>query len=609
MKKRKKTIKRKMFEMYATALLVVVMVFIIVYTTQTYRMMQEQLDNSMIQLSQNVENRLDDEIRQISNLSERITFSKDVRELFFKKLPNSTDAADTYRLTNQLNEILYGIIGPKLGFYHMNIVNLSGHRLAFGQEYNYRPLSEAKLQEIPWLETTIEKGGKLVISPTMESVLNELPKQVISLSRGFGSIIGGSVEGAVEIQMAYEALEELMISTVYLEGEVTEERKIVILDKDGSLVYPLELDEENLKHYQETAALMEEKSQGRMIYKNPVNQEQEHIFFPQTEHYGWKVILIVPDKVFSRPLKHLVMQILLLSILMLVGVGIFSTKMSRVYSEPIDKLYKSVKSLTLDDISSDYETQIQAGVDELEQLNKVFNKMVLRIHESLEEVVKLKNMEMHSRMLALQAQMNPHFLYNTLTVISIMADNEEKSNVQWACRNLSDMLSYISSEALHLVPLKDEMSHTKNYMNLIKMRFMDDIKFLIDVSDEMDEILIPKLVIQPLIENSVKYATATKPVWEIQLSGWTKENQWFICVKDNGIGFSKESLLELDKELQIIQSTGNIPELSLNGMGILNIYLRMNFYYKEKTVFKIENCPDHGASILIGGLIDTSDTV
>ena len=155
--------------------------------------------------------------------------------------------------------------------------------------------------------------------------------------------------------MAYEALEELMISTVYLEGEVTEERKIVILDKDGSLVYPLELDEENLKHYQETAALMEEKSQGRMIYKNPVNQEQEHIFFPQTEHYGWKVILIVPDKVFSRPLKHLVMQILLLSILMLVGVGIFSTKMSRVYSEPIDKLYKSVKSLTLDDISSDYE--------------------------------------------------------------------------------------------------------------------------------------------------------------------------------------------------------------------------------------------------------------
>lgn len=71
-------------------------------------------------------------------------------------------------------------------------------------------------------------------------------------------------------------------------------------------------------------------------------------------------------------------------------------------------------------------------------------------------------------MLALQAQMNPHFLYNTLTVISIMAENQEKENVRWACRNLSDMLSYISSEALDSVKLADEWKHTCNYIDIIK---------------------------------------------------------------------------------------------------------------------------------------------
>lgn len=609
MRKKKKTIKRKMFETYAAALLVVVVIFITVYMSQTYRMIQEQVDDSMVQLSVNVDERLTDEIRQISNLTERITFSKDVRELFFEKLPVTRDAADIYRLTNQLNEILYGIIGPKPGFYHMNIVNLSGYRFAFGQEYNYRPLNTEKMQKIPWLEETIEKGGKLKVSPTRQSVLNEIPEQVISLSRGFGSIIGGTTDGAVEIQLTYEALEELIVSTIYLDGEVTNERKVVILDGEGTVVYPIGLEKGDQEYYSRTAVTMKEKSQGSLVVRNPITKEREHIFYPQENPYDWQVLLIVSDSIFSRPLKHLTWQILFLSVLMLVGVSIFSTKVSRVYSEPIDKLYNSVKELTLEDISADYEMQLQSGVDELEQLNKVFNKMVVRIHESLREVVELRNMEMHSRMLALQAQMNPHFLYNTLAVVSIMADDDEKENVQWACRNLSDMLGYISSDALHLVHIEEEMAHTENYMSLIKMRYTDDIEFIIDVPKEMGSICIPKLVIQPLVENSVKYATLAKPPWKIYLAAWIEENRWFICVKDTGGGFSKEVLLELKKKIQIIEETGNIPELSLNGMGILNIYLRMNFYYKNRTVFEVENEPQQGAKILIGGLVESSDTV
>ena len=163
-----------------------------------------------------------------------------------------------------------------------------------------------------------------------------------------------------------------------------------------------------------------------------------------------------------------------------------------------------MQSLTLENLGTGHQVQINSGVNELEQLNDVFNMMTIRLQESLEETVAAKNMEIHSRMLALQAQMNPHFLYNTLTVISIMADNEEKENVRWACRNLSDMLSYISSESLKPVRLEEEWRHTCNYIDIIKMRYMDDIVFESVMPEAMFSLQIPKLVIQMCIRDRHK---------------------------------------------------------------------------------------------------------
>lgn len=609
MKKRKKKIKQRMFETYVCALIIVVTVFIVVYLTQTYRMMQDQITDSMKQLSGNVVDRLDDEIQQLSLLSERITFSEDVRRIFFTKLPESQGGADSYRLVEQLDATMYGIVGPKLSFYHMNLINLNGYRYAFGQEYNYKQIENNKLEQIPWLEDTIEKGGKLVISPTSETVLNRIPANVISLSRSFGARIGGTTSGAVEVQIAYEHLEELILSTVYLDGVTNQERAVIVFDQNGNIIYPIDLEHEVLKHYREIAASLEGEDYSNKLMKNTATGEKEHVFSSTSDLTKWKILLVVPDSVLKSPIKQLVLQIIFLGLLMVFGVSIFSRWMSNIYTTPIEKLYNSVKELTLEDINSDYNVSIEADVDELEQLNKVFNKMVLRLHQSLDEVVESRNMEMHARMLALQAQMNPHFLYNTLTVISIMADNGEKENVRWACRNLSDMLAYISSEALHLVNFSEEMKHTKSYMTLIEMRYMEDIEFQIDIPENMENILIPKLVLQPLVENAVKYATNTQPVWKIRIKGWIEGEKWFLTVEDNGNGFPTEIIWDINQKIRYIEETGKIPELYLNGMGILNIFLRLRFNYKTEAVFQMENSIDHGARIMIGGIINDKDTV
>ena len=284
--------------------------------------------------------------------------------------------------------------------------------------------------------------------------------------------------------------------------------------------------------------------------------------------------------------------------------AIASYYLSRKFTVPLAQLHNNVQSLSLDCLQVQEGWQLDSDVDELKQLGVAFDIMTHRLHDSLEELVVLKNAELHARMLALQSQMNPHFLYNTLAVISIMAEEGEAQNVQWACKNLSAMLEYISSDTLQQVTLKEELHHTQNYIDLIRIRFMDDIAFNIDVPEDILDIKIPKLVIQPLVENSVKYITEKSPVWRISLSVQVVDGFWRIEVTDNGNGFDPIILDELNEKIRMVREGGKIPPLSINGMGILNIFLRLHFVYYQDMIFEIDNEPGKGASVTIGGRID-----
>ena len=603
MRKKTNSIQRNMFYAFAAGLAVVITVFIAVYIMQTYVLMKDEVTSSMLQLSGNIGERLDDELRQNSLLSEKIVFSNEVRRLFLTDLPTSPDAVTTYRLTNRFNQLMYSITGPKLPFYQMNILDLSGHRVTFGQEYNYTELTQSQMEGISWLDRAVEKDGKLHIVATHESELNSYPAQVISLCRGFGQLIGGKVSGVVEIQVAYDTIDTIVKSTAYIKDGSGEKRMVVILDKDGGLVYPRNLDYSLLEYYGSVADTLETDGNHNILRKDPATGSREFVFEAVCDFSEWRVMLIMPRSILMEPIRKLLWQILFLGFLLLMGSAVFSMYMSRIYTVPINKLYHSVQSLTLENLSTGSQFHINSGVNELEQLNDVFNMMVVRLHESLEETVSAKNMEIHSRMLALQAQMNPHFLYNTLTVISIMADNGEKENVRWACRNLSDMLSYISSESLKPVKLEAEWEHTCNYIDIIKMRYMEDILFDSRVPKEMFGLKIPKLVIQPLVENAVKYATDNIPVWKIEIRAWKDEEKWYVSVRDNGSGFPEEKLNEMREKIQNIEKTGNVPQLTMDGMGLLNIYLRMRFFYKNNLTFHMKNLPVNGAEVTIGGLL------
>lgn len=165
------------------------------------------------------------------------------------------------------------------------------------------------------------------------------------------------------------------------------------------------------------------------------------------------------------------------------------------------------------------------------------------------------------------------------------------------------MLRYISIHNHPQIELLQELDYTSKYMNCIKIRYGDDIRLLINIPAEMKWLKVPYLCIQPLVENAVKYALTKMPPWEIRITGEMTKERWQIMVSDNGNGFDEESLENISHQIAYFNTNAEIPDLKIDGMGILNIYIRLKLIYRNQACFSIGNTPEGGALIQLGGTI------
>jgi two-component system sensor histidine kinase YesM len=244
-----------------------------------------------------------------------------------------------------------------------------------------------------------------------------------------------------------------------------------------------------------------------------------------------------------------------------------------------------------------------SDINELEDLSISFQEMGDRLNESIRDLMKMKEQELKLRISALQTQMNPHFLYNMITIISIMAEEKMNESIIEVCQNLNNLFRYISDQSLTTVDLEKELENTENYLNLMKIRYDEDLNYEIDVPETMLHIQIPKLIIQPLVENCIKYGMKANPPWNIRVKGEHDRFNWKISVNDNGNGFSPELLEQMKEQLESIRGNIHMSELHIDGMGMQNIFRRLLLMYGLDTLVDIGNGPDGGAMVMISGRI------
>lgn len=364
--------------------------------------------------------------------------------------------------------------------------------------------------------------------------------------------------------------------------KVTEDETILIFNDEGQLIEG-DYGEDPDFSLEDSAFILEEL-EGNAVKEAKYNG---HFWFYRNVQGGkLKILQAVPDSIIVSALSNTILGGILVA-LSAVGASIlFSIFFSRMISKPIIALSKKMRTLTLDNYHEKDETKRD---DEIGILQKSFGIMIKHNKELIAKEYKEKIEKRNAQINALQAQINPHFMYNTLQVIGGMALKKKAPEIYGVTLDLSDIMRYSLSFKKEMVCLSEEIKYLEHYLAIQNQRFGNRLEVVYDVEEHARECLIPKLILQPLVENSFEHGLAEKEgKWIITLSAKIEmDADLIITVWDNGVGIERERLLRIE---EMLNSKVEKVLLGDEHIGLCNVNSRIRLKYSnDKYGVRIEN--------------------
>ena len=216
-----------------------------------------------------------------------------------------------------------------------------------------------------------------------------------------------------------------------------------------------------------------------------------------------------------------------------------------------------------------------------------YNMLIQKIEVLLKQQYQLGKEKKQAELMALQSQINPHFLYNTLEMVNWMAERNEKENVQTVIQKMSQFYRLVLSKGRDIVTIKEEITLCETYLAIQQMRFQGRIRYERDIEDDILEYLIPKITLQPFVENAIIHGitASTEGRGTLSISGWEEDGRIILAVMDDGAGMAEE-----DKEKS--PSKGS-------HYGMKNIGQRLSVFYQEEIKMEIESTKGIGTCVSI----------
>ena len=194
---------------------------------------------------------------------------------------------------------------------------------------------------------------------------------------------------------------------------------------------------------------------------------------------------------------------------------------------------------------------------------------------------------------ALQSQINPHFLYNTLDIIVWMIENEQSQDAVRVVTSLARLFRISLSKGRNIIPIRDELEHVRNYLTIQQMRFKNKFEFSVEADEEVCALSTIKLVVQPLAENALYHGIEFMDEdGHIDIRAWREGEDVYISVGDNGLGMTEETVEALLKG-EIVPGTKG------SGIGFSNVNERIELYFGKGYGLRIESEPDEGTTVII----------
>lgn len=318
-----------------------------------------------------------------------------------------------------------------------------------------------------------------------------------------------------------------------------------------------------------------------------------------TDSHNFKLIGLVPYNQINNKLIPLSkINILFITSCFIILLGI-SSLISLSITRRLNTLENAMKRITK---NNDLSIQVaNQGNDEIAILTKQFNSMIKRINELIKENYqvklhesKLMFLEKEAQLNALQQQINPHFLYNTLESIKWMAYTKGALEICDMTTALGNFFRGTISKDNKFITVKEELQHLNNYIYIQNLRYQDKFRVIIDVKEEVKKCKIPKLILQPIVENAIEHGLGElEEGGIISISGFIRNNVMHFTIKDNGIGIKAENLKKIRDNLQS-DETENTPN---SGIGVKNVYKRLKLYFDSKGNLEIKSKEKKGTIV------------
>ncbi|MCL6558979.1 MAG: sensor histidine kinase [Firmicutes bacterium] len=268
---------------------------------------------------------------------------------------------------------------------------------------------------------------------------------------------------------------------------------------------------------------------------------------------------------------------------------IASVFISAKVSRPIKMLEKQMKRVEKGEFDINIEVR---GEDEVKQLSRTFNLMVARIRQLMNQIIEEQEAKRKSELKALQAQINPHFLYNTLDSIVWMNENRKYEGVTTMVAALAKFFRISISRGSDIITVQDELEHANSYLIIQKIRYKDKFDFIIEAQPEVLSCKTLKLILQPIIENAIYHGIERihdKGI--IKVTASIKGERVLLQVIDNGYGIKPEVLEGILKK----ESRNDVG----SGVGLKNVHERIQLYFGEQYGLEIESELDVGTTVNI----------
>ncbi|MCR8632156.1 sensor histidine kinase [Paenibacillus radicis (ex Xue et al. 2023)] len=320
---------------------------------------------------------------------------------------------------------------------------------------------------------------------------------------------------------------------------------------------------------------------------------------------GWNFVSIVPFDEMASATKNTPNAMLIA--FMIIAVCIISTVpfLSGAFMKPIVHLRQVMGSVERGDLT--VRASYISGQDEFQYLNRSFNNMIDRINDLLETVstLKLKEVSLQLRekealVKALRNQINPHFLYNSLDIIKSMAYLEDMPEIVKMARSLADFYRYTAQDTNGIVKLEEELSQLKDYLSIIHIRFPGTFRSKFSVNEKFMNCLIPKLIIQPIVENAVKYAIEPKEgQGTIIINAFDDRSDLVIEIADNGPGIENNRLIEIEKSLSQFNEGSHFVNGIQQSLGIANVHARIVLMHGTDYGLRLDSFEGRGTVVSI----------